>query len=139
MEVVPMAPWLEAIPLSDDGADASDRIVERILSSRSTAEALTPQEGAGLRDLLGQVIVIHDARRSVSTLADGLGAFLILDVELPGLNEHLIVTTGSKNVCAALAVAWRNGDLPLACKYVETASKSNPGRSVGHLVLPDHF
>lgn len=138
-EIIPVKEWARVIPMSA-GADMSDAIVDRIMAVDSLEALLAPQEeGEGLRDFIGQPIVIHDARAGASSFKEGPGIFVILDIELTKTGEHKVVTTGATNVVAQIAKAVGGGWLPFACKVVETQSKSNPERKIQWLVAAEAF
>ena len=68
-----------------------------------------------------------------------LGFYLIVAAEVQGTGEQAVFSTGANNVVAQLLRANAEGWFPMACKVLETPSKSNPERSVQWLVKLDNF
>lgn len=138
-EMVEVKNWVMALPAADGDEDASERIMQRILDAETSADILTPEKGEGLRDHVGEELVIHDARWRPSTQNKVIGAFLVLDVELVKTGEHRVMTTGANNVVAQIVAHHNKGLMPFACRVTETPSKSDPNNKIQWLVSADAF
>jgi hypothetical protein len=138
-EVAEVKRWIMALPRAEGDEDASDRIMERILGKTDAESILSPDSAEGLRDHVGEQLVIHDARWSPSTVNKKLGAFLLLDVELVKTGDRVVMTTGANNVVAQIVAAYTADLLPLACRVTETPSKTDPTNKIQWLVGADAF
>ena len=138
-EVVRYDAWLEPLPWSADEDDASAAIVAAILAAPNIDQLLTPTTTAGLGDYVGKLLTIHDVRLRPSDMEGGTGAYAVLDITVEGSSDHVVATTGARNVLAQLVRAWQLDAFPFSCRITETQSKRNPARTVQWLVTTDAF
>lgn len=115
------APWT----VDDDEAQAS--IVARILAAEDADAVMAKSRTVEFKAYLGTEITIYDFRMRGSDLADGIGAYAVLDVaDYAGKRE--ITTTSALQVLAQL-VAWHRLDaFPVKC-YVLEVELNKKGRS----------
>jgi hypothetical protein len=139
-ELVPVAEWLGVLPMTQETDDAIENIVAQILASEDIDSLLTPNVAKKLSDYAGKNIVINDVRLARSNIKDNrLGAFAIMDITVTSTGENVVAISGATNVLAQLVVAFQKGYLPMACRMVETVSKSNAERSIQWLVQTESF
>jgi hypothetical protein len=138
-EIVEFRKWMEGVPLAQEDEDVQEQIALRIMQAETVDDLLTPSTAEGLRDWVDKPIVIHDARLRKSNLPDGVGAYLVLDIEDAKDGKHYVATTGAINVMAQIIKAHNQGWLPMSCKVIEVVSNSDPSRKPQWLVRLDHF
>lgn len=125
--LVPMADWLKPLPIAQDDEDVQESIAQQILSKGSVDDVLSGlPPTVGLRDLLGDELVIHDVRLRVSDIEGSKGAYALIDCTKTGEDDHFIATCGGVNVLAQLVRLFQLDAFPVKCTAYETVSKSNP-------------
>jgi hypothetical protein len=138
-ELATVKGWAAVVPRADP-----DQFIDQVVAEYLAAETLDdllvePAGTAGMRDYVGKVITIHDARWSPSAHKRGPGCFYTVDITVGESKEHLVVTTGATNVVAMIAKAYAAGWLPFTARVVEVASASNPENKIQYLVKFDGF
>jgi hypothetical protein len=138
-ELATVKGWAAVVPRADPDAYI-DQIVAEYLAAETVDDLLVEPKGTeGLRDYVGKVVTIHDARWSPSSHKKGPGCFYTVDITVADSAEHFVVTTGATNVVAVIAKAYAAGWLPLTARVVEVASASNPENKIQYLVRFDGF
>jgi hypothetical protein len=124
---------IDAIPEAGDGMES---ILLQLAQATTAAELDAPwDEASGLRDLIDERITITGARRVASDYTDGLGWFLVLDVQRIDTGELLTVTTGAVSVVAQVAKGYQIGALPLRCIPREATRPTKDGYLPIHLEM----
>lgn len=127
---------LEALPaLSVE--DVAERTLSRMLNATTAEELFRDPESTGLRDLVGQVVVVHGIDGVLDSSYDTFfGKYVVLDCESETTGARLAVTTGSPYVITAVLRALEAGLLPKRLRVLELESQSHPGQTSLWLVNP---
>lgn len=110
--------------------DVIERTLTRALSAGTAEEVLSNPEAMGLRDLVGQTVIVNGIDGWLpSDIKGGLGRYVVLSCTDPETGERFTATTGSPYVITrALRLAELDA-LPQLVRVVELESKSNPNQS----------
>lgn len=118
-EFLTLLPWAQ----SDDQAVLD--IAQRILSAENVEQVLAKSETVEFSQLVGVVITVHGFRMMPSTIAEGVGAYAVIDFTYEGNETHQITTTSALGVLAQLARTWQLGGFPLTCAVLEIDTGKN--------------
>lgn len=118
--------------------DMSDIFADRILNAQTWDEAMELPETTGLRDLVDVNVQVLDATGRPSTLKDGPGLYVVIDLVRQDTGERLAVTSGAKNVLALLARAHKDGKFPFFARVREVVSNQDANNRSTYLVRCDN-
>ena len=124
-----LEPILDTIP--EAGGD-DESILRAILAAQDPDDIDAPWKGQGMRSLVEQVIRVHGIRWAPSDFTEGLGIFLIVDVQLAD-GERTVTTTGSSAIVLQLCRLHQQEAFPIDLIVKQGESRKDPGRKPMHL------
>lgn len=121
----PIPEFLTALPWAQSDDQAVLDIAARILAADSVDKVLEKSTTVEFSDLVGVVIVVHGFKMMPSTIADGIGAYAVIDFTYDGNDTHQITTTSALGVLAQLARTFQLGGFPLRAAVLEIDTGKN--------------
>lgn len=121
---------------ADDGSGA-ERIMAKILSAETWDQLDEPWNASSIDDIAGKTMHITKVTRSPSTIAGGLGIFLVVHLQDPKSGKEYVKTTGSISVVAQLARAYALGISALTVQWLKAERPTPGGYYPQHLRILD--
>jgi len=106
-----MKALIATIPEADE--DAYVGILASILSAETVEDIDAPWTARSLEAFIDAPLRVTGIRRMPSDFDQGLGTYLVVEANIPGDGERIVLTTGSVSVVMQLCKAYALGALPL--------------------------
>lgn len=121
---------------ADDGSGAED-ILRKLLTAKTWDQLNQPWESSEIDDILGKQLRITKVTRRPSTMAGGLGIFLVVHLRDAKTGQEYVKTTSSVSVVGQLAWLYSQGATAMLIEWCRADRPSQSGFYPQHLRIID--
>lgn len=128
-----------AVMIPSDIGGGTESILRKILSAKTWDELDEPWETSDVDDILGKRLKITGVVRRPSTMAGGLGVFLVVHMEDVHTGKKYTKTTGSVSIVGQIAAAYARNWMPILVEWCRAERPTENGFYPQHLKVLDSF
>jgi hypothetical protein len=126
-----------AVMIPADNSGGTEDILRKILSAETWGQLDEPWQATQVDDILGKTLHITKVTRRPSTMAGGLGQFLVIHLQDAKTGKEYVKTTGSIAVVGQIARAYALGVTALTVEWCKAERPSASGFYPQHLRVID--